>query len=668
MQASWIGWGMLLVAIGACGDSTPGERITSPPPPPKIVTRTDPASMAQCPYGGSVVSSGLDDNGNGTLDDAEIRNRTVICNPAPEAPPPPVLVRLRPEPKGAHCAVDGTAVDSGPDTNGNGTLDDSEVAHTDYVCGQALVTRFDTEPAGPHCFAGGLAFSIGLDRNGDGVLNNDEVLQVEYECSEILSRGVVIRSDADVAALAKIRVINGFLAVEASSLTDVTLPQLTRVTGGVFIEDNPQLTRVSLPGLQGVDDVVALTNDPALTTVNVPALQHVKQLKIIAIAIPDLGGFPALQSADTGILLGDNPALQGVRLPSLSSIGGQLEVTGSPALTALSLAAKGQLDTVVVFDDGLQTLNLTLDSAGVLAIGANPQLTTASVAVQQLGTIGIGGNASLTHLALHTENSIDGDVSITGNDSLRSFEYFDLFTIHGSLTLSGPFDDTLGEDGFDIDGDFTLQQTELTRVSVFRVAGMLHLMDNPGLTGPISARTLGGLELTGSPAMEVLTLDTPQIELPHSVVVGGNDALREVDLGSITSIRETLALLNSPALVATPSSVTSIGANLFLQNDPALVDLGFDRLQHVGFLLDIEGMASLQAIGLPALTQVQNIEVFGNGALRHLGLPTLLGPTTIFVSWNPHLPACEVDALFARVPGTHEQTGNDETAMCTGAP
>jgi hypothetical protein len=298
----------------------------------------------------------------------------------------------------------------------------------------------------------------------------------------------------------------------------------------------------------------------------------------------------------------------------------------------------------------------------------NPQLTTARIAVQQLGRIGIGGNASLSHLTIDTDEEIDGDVSITGNGSLRTFEFLAL--IHGSLTLSGPFDDTLGEvtPAFDVDGDFTLQQTQLTRLSVFRVAGILHLLDNTALTGPISARTLGGLELTGSPAMEVLTLDTPQIELPHSVVVGGNNALREVDLGSITSIRETLALLNSPALVATPSSVTSIGANLFLQNDPALVDLGFDRLQHVGFLIDIEGMASLQAIELPALSQVQNIEVFGNGALRHLGLAALLGPTTIFVSGNPHLPACEVDALFARIPGTHEQTGNDETATCTGAP
>lgn len=668
MQASRIGWGMLLFAIGACGDSAPGERVASPAP--KVVTRTDPASTAECPYGGSIVSSGLDDNDSGALDDAEIRNRTMICTPSPGAPSPPILVRLRLEFKGAHCAIDGTAVDSGPDTNRNGMLDEAEVAHTDYVCGQALITRFRTELQGPHCVAGGLAFLLGLDRDGDGLLSNDEVLQIEYECSEILSRDVGIGSDADVAALAKIRVINGTVVVEATSLTDLVLPQLTRVIGDIFIGENPQLTRVSLPALQGVDGL-GLRNDPALTAVEAPALLGVKQLEIAGTALPDLGGFPALRSAETGIILRSNPALQSLQLPSLSSIGGQLEVAINPTLTTLSLAVDGQLDTVLVVENGLQTLNLTLDSVRQLVgIGSNPQLATASVKAQQLGSIDIRGNASLSHLVLNTEES-NGDVSITGNDSLRSFTFFNLFgTIHGSLTLSGPFDDTLSQatPAFDTDGDCTIQQTHLTRLSVFRVGGMLNLRDNAEFTGPISAHTLGGLLVTGSPAMDVLTLDTPQIELPRSVVVGGNHALREVDLGSITSIRDTLALLNSPALVTTPSSVTSIGANLFLQNDPALAHLGFDRLQHVGFLADIEGMDSLQAIELPALTQVQNIEVSGNGALRHLGLAALPGPANIFVSGNPHLPACEVDALFARIPGTHEQNDNDETAKCSSTP
>jgi hypothetical protein len=193
---------------------------------------------------------------------------------------------------------------------------------------------------------------------------------------------------------------------------------------------------------------------------------------------------------------------------------------------------------------------------------------------------------------------------------------------------------------------------------------MLTLTDNAEFTGAISAQTLGGLQVTGSPLMEVLTLRTPQIELPGSVAIGGNDALREVDLGSIASILGSMVLVNSPALVTTPSSVTHIGNSLILQNDPVLVDLGFDRLQYCGVLINIEGMASLQAVELPALTQVDAIELFSTNA-RHLGLLALPGPSTIFVSGNRRLPACEVDEVFARIPGTHEQIGNDTTTTCT---
>ena len=81
------------------------------------------------------MSSGLDDSGNEKLDDAEIRNRTPICNPALAAQPPAIVLRLRPEPKGANCAVGGTAVESGPDANRNDQLDDAEVApcpHPDH--------------------------------------------------------------------------------------------------------------------------------------------------------------------------------------------------------------------------------------------------------------------------------------------------------------------------------------------------------------------------------------------------------------------------------------------------------------------------------------------------------------------------------------------------------
>ena len=65
------------------------------------------------------VSVGPDSNGNGTLDDDEVVQSSTVC----ATPPPAVLVRTRPEPSDATCARGGTIVESGPDRNGDGEPD-----------------------------------------------------------------------------------------------------------------------------------------------------------------------------------------------------------------------------------------------------------------------------------------------------------------------------------------------------------------------------------------------------------------------------------------------------------------------------------------------------------------------------------------------------------------
>ena len=84
-----------LFAIAACDDgATPSLEGPGGDDAPSgaVVVRTDPASPGECPHGGSVVSSGLDDNHNSKLDDSEIRTRTVLCRDAL----PQVVVRLLP--------------------------------------------------------------------------------------------------------------------------------------------------------------------------------------------------------------------------------------------------------------------------------------------------------------------------------------------------------------------------------------------------------------------------------------------------------------------------------------------------------------------------------------------------------------------------------------------
>ena len=48
-----------------------------------------------------------------------------------------------------------------------------------------------------------------------------------------------------------------------------------------------------------------------------------------------------------------------------------------------------------------------------------------------------------------------------------------------------------------------------------------------------------------------------------------------------------------------------------------------------------------------------NVWVADNAALHHLAFDALMQTTSMGVVRNHVLPACEVDAMFARIPGPH---------------
>ncbi|HYH96714.1 MAG TPA: hypothetical protein VD972_12125 [Hyalangium sp.] len=163
----------------------------------RALVKLDPEpSGTHCAQGGTRVNSGLDANDNGTLDPAEVTSTSYVCNGTSGSSGTPgaqTLVRSAPEPAGSNCAHGGTAVQSGLDANHDGALDTAEVASTAYVCNgaagtpgapgaQALV-RLDPEPPGANCAQGGTVVRSGLDTNGNGTLEASEVAQTRYVCS-----------------------------------------------------------------------------------------------------------------------------------------------------------------------------------------------------------------------------------------------------------------------------------------------------------------------------------------------------------------------------------------------------------------------------------------------------------------------------------------------------
>jgi photosystem II stability/assembly factor-like uncharacterized protein len=166
-----------------------------------LVTVVPEAAGANCASGGSLVSSGLDTNGDGILDPREVTNRQYICNGAPGAAGSnglKSLVSLVALAAGnATCANGGTQVNSGVDTNGNGVLDPSEITNTQDVCngaagatgaagsnGQNSLVSLTTLTVGnASCPNGGTEAQSGIDTNGDGILQGSEVTNTAYACN-----------------------------------------------------------------------------------------------------------------------------------------------------------------------------------------------------------------------------------------------------------------------------------------------------------------------------------------------------------------------------------------------------------------------------------------------------------------------------------------------------
>lgn len=120
------------LACGACG---------SEPSPSALIDLQD--GSAQCANGGTLVVSGLDDNGNGILEPGEVDARRAICN-----------------------GSDGQDGVNGHDGN-----------H-----GMTSLLRVD-DAATDRCPDGGYAVHSGKDADGSGILENDEIETTVYLCN-----------------------------------------------------------------------------------------------------------------------------------------------------------------------------------------------------------------------------------------------------------------------------------------------------------------------------------------------------------------------------------------------------------------------------------------------------------------------------------------------------
>lgn len=173
---------------------------------PYLTETVDVPPGSTCPAGGVKVSYGLDENGNGELDDAEVEGSEIICNGESGsdgsdgqdgADGANALTDTENIAPGTTCPTGGIEVFYGTDDDGDGVLDTSERDGSSIVCngadGQdgadganALVDMLHFPIGGSSfCPAGGVRVYFGTDDDADGMLDESERYGSALVCSGV---------------------------------------------------------------------------------------------------------------------------------------------------------------------------------------------------------------------------------------------------------------------------------------------------------------------------------------------------------------------------------------------------------------------------------------------------------------------------------------------------
>jgi hypothetical protein len=567
---------VLALAVAACSDPAPVEEAP-------IVTRVveEPAG-ANCPDGGTAVQVGPDSDGNGALGDDEVTSTVYVCDHA--------VIRLVPEPVGENCEAGGTAIWTGNDDDGDLELDEDEVQDIAYLCNatHALLQRVVLDAPGAPC-AEGAAVEVGYDLDDDGELADDEVIATEYVCDGALQGYVVIDSAEDVENYQRVRVITGDLIIQ-NGVEDVTLPELWFVGGSVTVLDADTLTAVHLDSLYNVGGSLAMSRNPILADLTLPILDSVGW----GVTFVDDDALPAIDLSFVEIsgrlIVRDCAQLESIEL-SYSFVGGGLEADNNPALTSLVLDSDYQTGSIWVTDD--------------------PALTTLQVRAYGVdGDVWFAELDALTSLQLHV-GTVDGVLAIENNPALAAIHAFGILDHRGL---------------YHVTGDVTLTASPVATLEVGYEGTHLHVD---------GAATISGTQLASIGPTQVTRIGGP-------LLLTANPALAWVNLGT----EDSVTVYQNPVL----DTVT------FVYDDS-------DRNAHDIELIENPALEVAIVYGLSSVDG--HVEVVDNDALDTLALDQLQSAGSMSITGNASLPTCQVANLFAHTNSSSEyQAGNDPTGTC----
>ncbi|GHH00631.1 hypothetical protein [Comamonas sp. JC664] len=546
---------------------------------PGVLVRTRPVPRGEaCPHGGSLSQAGTDLDGDGILSDDEVTREVQGC-----IEPEPVRVVARVRPLTTHpyvCRYDNSLVEAGVDLNGNGVLDEDELRAAVRLCSNSEVTllRQRPEPVGPNCATGGTVVEAGVDGNRNAVLDDAEVLAATYVCQPTVTHHgtLVVEDAADLEALRGLSSIRGNLTIQAPDLVELVLPGLVSVDGTLEIHGSPALRRVELAALRYVEGTLSIGGSAQLTELSVGPQAHdaLPQVRVHSLglralpALPSLAGLSAvvplfdLAIWDTGIQsatdtlrhvptlhgtvsIFDNAVMEELPLSRLAEVGGSVEISGNPALQSLSglehlsmvgggisITNNGALTSV----SGLKNLMLVKNH---LRVADNPQLRDVRFeSLSSLHSLAVTGNANLEHVGtMPSLLSVQWGISLEDNPRLTSVTDLPELQSLGSLSvtrnalltdLSG-FHRVTWMSGLFVTGNDAL--TDLGTLSALHALGTLEVRDNPALTR-LNLRALADVRrafyVTGNARLPscwaTLLADSTFTGPPEERFIGDNDS------------------------------------------------------------------------------------------------------------------------------------------------
>jgi hypothetical protein len=317
------------------------------------------------------------------------------------------LVRVDAEAPGANCSAGGVAIHTGSDENRSGTLDDSEITATEYLC---------NAPTGVRCLSG-----------------------------TIVQGTITIRQLADFAQLDGVNCIDGDLIIAGTDLDALpALADLSIVTGGVVVAGNAHLqtldgvsflreigksfsvqgndSLINIAGLGGLVRVQGLTISGNDTLVDLSGLEAFAELKTqLTItnnsSLQSLKGLENLTATTEAITIRSNRNLQTLAALNNLRSAALLEIVSNASLTQIHLPRLLRVDTrvVVTSNAGLRFFQLP----NALTIG---------------GSLQIQSNAALIAIDL-PELLLVGNTQLQNNTSLTAFRAPNLTFGTGALEL-----------------------------------------------------------------------------------------------------------------------------------------------------------------------------------------------------------------------------------------